>query len=75
MNRGALPGRKPATLVRRARRRVASSIERSRRSGGQLDLEQDRGIGAGVAVTFIVGEYRRRLPPTPGLVGEQRLEL
>ena len=66
MTRGALPGRKPATLVRRARRRVASSIDRSRFSGGTSISSRIVELGEGVAVTFIVGEYRRRFRGPPG---------
>src|SRR5439155_2530343 len=58
---GALPGRKPGTRVRRARRWTAWSTARLRRSGGSSTSSFMVLLGPGVAVTFI---GRPVYPPT-----------
>ena len=54
--RGALPGRKPGTRVRRERWRTASSTARSSRSAGSSISSTTVDLGAGVAVICIARE-------------------
>ena len=54
MTRGALPGRKPATRVRRLRRFTASPIAALSRSGGSSISSWMELFGKGVIDVFIV---------------------